>query len=576
MAIKIDPASIVKEFNLDKTYKTSKGFFATWKECVDFNEGRHWENVPVSKETRMPRVTTNQINFITRNKKSNILSQNLKMVYSPGELPEDGNSEPLMKAAEDYTDAAAQTWSDIDQDGLIESLVNNTIVEGTGILHYLLDNEYSGGQFTAYIGTLKGESINLKDICFGNPRLSAYQVQDQSFITIRKASDADTLKERAKKTGTGWETIQPDEPKKGTELENEVTENSNVATSYIKYYRKNKQMWWVEVTETATIQKSIALAPSIEGMEVEPATLYPIVILVLDEIKDCTFGRSSIQDVIPINKAINWVYSMILNSVQGNAWAKVLVKVGALLQPITNTPGEIITDHSMMQGADGIKYMQPPNFSNMPPLLAEKLIELSRQTTSTTEINSGEALGANMAAAAIMALQSQAQKPYASDKNKVYRMVKCIGRIYEQFYKSNYNMPRPIQGKNLEGEDITKKFTGSDSAKINFDLVIDVGPANEYSEALQLTVVQNMYDKKDITKYQFVKYSPKNIVPQELKQDFEKEEKLMQEQQAQAAQMQQHAGNIMGQLNPQEQAVLQQNPQMINQVVNSIQQPQTL
>jgi hypothetical protein len=71
-----------------------------------------------------------------------------------------------------------------------------------------------------------------------------------------------------------------------------------------------------------------------------------------------------------------------------------------------------------------------------------------------------------------------------------------------------------------------------------------------------------MYDKGDLDKYQYVKYLPKNAVSNELRQDFEKEEEMMQQQQ----QMQMGAENIISQLTPEEQMILQQNPQILNEL----------
>jgi hypothetical protein len=567
MAIKTDSTAIFKEFEDDKTYKTGKGFPKMWKECVDFKEGRHWGRVTEATKA-MPRIVINKCGFIIENRKSNILSQTLKMIFSPGEMPTDGENEDLLKAAEDYTDAAAGTWADVDQDALNEDAVDSTLTKGTGYYHYFFDNEYTGGQFTKFVGRIDGETISPSDLCLGNPRLKPYQIQKQPFIIIRKMCDTDSIKEISKKNGSNWETIQPDEERKANELDNENTRNSNMTTTLIKYYKEDNQVYWTQVTETAVIQKPIPLAPSTSP---KPFTLYPVEALVFMEIDECSLGRSIIQDSITVNKAINWIYGMIMLSVQGNAWPKILAKAGALLQAVLNVPGEIVTDHAPTPGVDGIKYMQPPNFSNMPPVLADKLSDLLRENTSTTEVNSGEALGANMAAAAIIAMQNQAQKPNQAFQNKLFRSMKNIGQIWQEFYKCYYNLPRPITGTDKDGNEITKSFVGTNSANINFGLIVDVGPAGVFTEALQMSAIQNVYDKKDITKYQFVKYSPRNIFPQEMKQDFEKEEELMKQQQEQQANMQQQVDTIMNSLSPEEKEAFKADPTLLDKALASMQ-----
>ncbi|HEY5586719.1 MAG TPA: hypothetical protein VIK78_19795 [Ruminiclostridium sp.] len=567
MAIKTDPASVWKEFDDDKAYKVSKGFYKTWKECVDFKEGRHWK-APTAKTKCMPRIVINQCGFTIRNKKSNILSQTLKLVYSPAEVPDGGDSSELIIASEDYTDAAASVWEDLDQDSLNECAVDSTLTKGTGIFHYYWDNSYKGGQFTNYIGRIKGQTIKPTDICFGNPTLKPYQTQDQPFIIIRNSDrDVDELKERSKKNGENWQMIVPDEQKTGTDIDNETAKNANTTTSYTKYYRKDGQIYWTEITATSVVQKPRTLSPTQETAEtVKPFTIYPVEVLVFDEIDDCVYGRSAIQDIITINKAINWIYGMIMLGVQGNAWPKILAKMGALLQAVTNEPGEIITDHYQPGGVDGIKYMQPPNFSNAPPALAEKLYDLSRQTTGTTEVNTGEVIGANMAASAIIALQNQAQKPNQADQNRLFRSDKNIGRILEEFFKIYYNTPRPIASKDAEDKDITKKFLGTAHKDKSFNLKIDVSPTTTMTEPLTMAILKEMADRTWIDKYQFTKYSPSNAMPSGMKHDFEVEqEKMMKQQAAQAAAI----DSAKASLTPVEQAELGANPQLMEQAMAS-------
>jgi hypothetical protein len=330
-------------------------------------------------------------------------------------------------------------------------------------------------------------------------------------------------------------------------------------------YKQDGEVYWTQVTQTALIVPPTRLAPttSQKGFEI-----YPIDVLVFDPRKKCIYGRSVCEDLIPIQKYLNWGLGMMMKGIEQTAWPKILAKVGALAgQVITNNPGEIITDNFGIQGVDGIKYMQPPNFSNEPIILAEKLIEMVRQVTGTTEVNSGEVIGANMAASAILALQSQAQKPNVFNQNKYFKSMEHKGRIYEEFYKCYYNLPRPIKSKDDNGQEITKKFVGTDAAEMSFGLKIDVGPGSVFSESLQMTMLKDMYDKKDITKYQYVKYAPRNSVPQELKSDFKKEEEQIAEQQAL---MQSQKQAIISRLTPEEQAELNANPQMLDQMMQNM------
>lgn len=561
-----------KQYLQGLDYQTLMGFSTSWPEYVRFVEGKQWP-APTEKTKYMPRPVINQCDFIVENKQSNILSQTLKMVYSPEELPADGDTGELNRAAEDMTDAAKNTWNDIDQDALNEDLVNDVLTLGTGVMHYYFDNSVKGGQFTPYVGILKGEVIDPIDIFFGNPQLKPHQTQKQPWIIIRTREDVDTVKEIAKKNGKDWENIAADDKGKDEKYDTaqKDLDNANKVTCLTKYYRKNGEVYWTKVTESAIVQKERPLAPDKSKKRFE---LYPVEILVFKKRRKCTFGRSIIEDIIPNQKALNWGLGMMLLSVQQTAWPKIIAKMGALTQALTNEPGEIVTDSFPAPGVDGIKYMQPPNFSQMPMILTEKLLDMTRQVTGTTEVTTGEVFGANMAAAAIIALQNQAKKPNEAYQNKLFRSIKNIGRIWEEFYKCYYNMPRPIAAEDKDGNEITKQFMGTQYADMGFGLKVDVGPASVFSESLQMTVLDAMAQKGWVNKFQYAKYAPSNVLPSGLKQDFEKEEQqfLQQQEMIKQQQMMMQTGKItpealLAGLSPEERAHLQQNPEILDNMM---------
>jgi hypothetical protein len=146
------------------------------------------------------------------------------------------------------------------------------------------------------------------------------------------------------------------------------------------------------------------------------------------------------------------------------------------------------------------------------------------------------------------------------------RLYTTLTHIWEEFYKTYFNLPRPIASKDTDGNDITKTFTGTDYADASFGLKIDVGPASVFSESLQVSILDKLHDSKELDKYAYVKYMPSNVVPSALKNDFEKEKKLMDEQ----AQMQTQAGSVIDKLTPEEQQVLQEDPTLLDQAMASV------
>lgn len=563
MKIKIKPGEIYQEYLNDLYYKTTMGFVKSWPEFTRFIEGKQWP--PATEETKhMPRPVVNICDQTQENKRSNILSQQLKMVFRIKEIPLDNEklAQEIEEIAKDFTDMAENTWYDIQQDVLLKEMVNDTIALGTGLVHYYFDNDFIGGTYKKYVGKMKGEVIDPMDLMLGNNQLKPYQLQMQPWFAIKRRRDFNTVVETAKKRGKDWQLIEPD-PSDTDENEKYdsakvQSRNSREVTTWTKYYMNKGEVWWVEVTKQATVVKARRLSPTSEKF-----TKYPGDMLGFKRRRKCAYYRSFIEDIIPNQKSLNWGLGMQLLAVQQTAWPKIIAKVNALQQAVTNTPGEILTDYAV--GSDGFKYMQMPNTPNTAPALTQTLLDYTRSVTGVTEVSTGEQIGANMAAAAIIALQNQAQRPNDDYMNDVVAAVKRHGEIWEQFFKCFYNLPRTIKAKDQNKKDIYKEFDGKKGRGIEFDLMVDVGPSSVYSESLQVSILENMKASGDIDKYQFAKYMPKNTIPQGLREDFEEElEMIKKQEKLQQTQPTDPMQDVMSQLTPEEQAAVQANPALLD------------
>ena len=541
MKIKQTPGSIYQEYMNDIDWKTAIGFVRKWPEFSRFIEGNQWP-APTEETKYMPRPVINICDQTVENKTSNILSQQLKMQFRVKELPEDATE--VNEIAQDFTDMAESTWYETLQDTLTEDMVRDTVSLGTGILHYYFDNNYNGGTYTKYIGKICGEDIDPMDLILGNNQLKPYQFQKQPFVTIRRRKDVNEVVEQAKKTGEDWELIQPSKSVDTTEkYDNARVESRNTSEveTFTKYFRENGELYWVEVTKEATVVKKTMYKPDLKGLEDVKFTLYPVVMNVFKYKRKCAYGRSMIEDIIPNQKALNWGLGMQLLSVQQTAWPKIIAKVGALAQTITNVPGEVITDQYQGGGGDGVKYMQMPNTPATASVLTQNIMDMTRNVVGVSEVSTGESIGANMAASAIIALQNQAQKPNDAYMRIVVETVKRIGEIWEEFYKCFYNTPRPIKGKDDRGKPVTKMFEGEKGRGVEFDLMVDVGPSSMFSESLQISVLDNYADRQWIDKFTHASNMPTAVLPQAIREQFEKEKEQAEEQAELQQLMQQQA-----------------------------------
>ena len=560
MNIKIDPNGIWQEYLNDLDYKIAMGFAKSWPMYTNFIEGKQWP-APTEETKYMPRPVINICDQTVENKRSNILSQQLKMQFRLKEIPDD---EAMNEIASDFTDMASETWYDIMYDTLLKEKVNDAISLGTGITHYYFDNDYIGGTKVKYVGKMRGENIDPMDLILGNNRLKPYEIQKQPFIAVKRRKNFQDVVETSKKHGENYDLIQPDKNIDTNERYDSArveSRNGEEVTTITKYYKKNGEVWWVEVTEKAIVRKPKRLSPTNHKF-----TLYPIDMLGMKRRRKCAYYRSFIEDIIPNQKSLNWGIGMQLLSVQQTAWPKIIAKVGALTQQITNSPGEILIDNTQSGLGDGFKYMQMPNTPNTVPALMQTLMEMTRSVIGVTEVSTGEQIGANMAASAIIALQNQAQRPNDDYMQDVVASVKREGEIWEMFFKCFYTFHRYIKSKDEDGKEISKMFDSSKAQDVEFDLMVDVGPSSVYSESLQVAILDTMKQEGDIDKYQRAKYYPKTAIPQGLREELDKEKKQLEEEMEQQKQMQSQQPDIMSQLTPDEQAYLEQNPQLLDEL----------
>ena len=507
--------SIWKEYQDGLSFQKNMGFSNKFPEYERFKQGDQWPQA-TERTKALPRPVFNIIKLFISNKKSNVLNQKIKMLFSPAEVK--GEDDTSYQAAQDYTDFAENLWFELDQEGLNDAFVEDAATTGTGILHYYWDTTVSGGQYLRYNGALRGETLDPLNVFFGNPQETS--VQKQPWIIISSRDLVRNVRELAKKEGLDEDDIQLIRPDEDTSEEGydtaqlEMKENSKI-TVLTKYFKRNGQVYFSKSVKSVEIIKERRLGVELAGENGEPSidralTLYPVVVFNWNLRKKCIFGSGETEGLIPNQKAINFNIGMMLLSVQDNAWPKILAKPGALKQNITNKPGEILTDY--YTSGDGIKYMQPPNFNYMAVNLVDKVMELSRTTSGVTEISTGEQLGANMAASAIIALQNQAKVPIDNIQSRFYRSQKEVGKIWEQFFKVFYLMPRNMSVIE-DGKIMTREFNGGQYAEVEFKMKIDVGAASIYSESLSMSTLDKMYDKGDITVDDYIELAPDTVMP---------------------------------------------------------------
>ena len=547
----------------------------TCEQCVNFLEGRQW--APVTQRTKnLPRPVINIIEYIVNGKKSNILSIKISTIYKP--LIYNGlEGKIAIEGANSFTNFANHIKKEIKQEDLDNRAILDGLIKGTYIFHYFWDKEKTTGM-AKLNGGLNGQVIDPLNIVFANPKQK--DEQKQKWIIIQSRENVKTLKSIAERNGATNIEIQLISSDNDTEKNYNVEEQSGeeYATVLTKYFRKNGEVYYIKSTKDIVIQLETALTPNAQDIQLNideedrtdedleqvdidkpetkqdfKITLYPIIVSSYREKEKSIYGRGEVENLIPTQKAINFDYAMMQMATQNLGFPKVLTRPRALQgKQITNTPGEVITDYS--PNFDGIRYLNPPAFSSMPLNIADKLIEITRVVTGATEVANGEVISKNMSGSAIVALQTQAKVPIEDMQKRFWRVHEKIAKVWEQFFKAYYNFDIEYVVEAENGQPQNNVFNGSTYSNMEFETTIDVGAGSAYSESLSINLLEQALQRGDITFDDYIELYPDTAMPFKAKLKQIRKQML---------------------LPPEVSQKIAQNPQILQNVMQIIQQAET-
>lgn len=549
----IEQASAVqKQYEDGLNYKKQQGYLSKWAEYERMRAGDQWP-APTNRTRDLPRPVFNVIDQIQGHKVSSVMNENIKMVFSAADIasetdPETGETvdPPEVEAAETFTRFADSTWERIKQDELNEEALDSGSNIGTCIWHYYWNDQKIGGNKLKYLGQMEGETIDPVNFFPGNPQQR--DVQKQPYIIITSRDDVDNVKATAKENGVSQAIVELIKPDSDTQdqaydkAKDEMTDSKKI-TVITKYWKENGIVHFMKVAGNAVIKPKTSTNKK----------LYPLVVMQWRRRKRSIFGVGDTEGLIPNQKSINFLIAMQILSVQNTGWPKLLVKRGetGIKQNITNTPGEILVDNAPMGGWSA-QYLNPGNISGHAQALVDNIMTYTKEVSGANESAMGEQISSDLNASAIMMLQKAAGIPIESIKRRFYQAMEDVGRIWEEFWKVNYNTDRNVTLKNDDEEPYTQVFNGSQHADTEMELKIDIGPSSSYSETLMMSSLDKLFDSQQISLEQYLKYSPRNVIPfkdrllkevQEQmeqqavmeQQQMEQEGAMMQEQEAQMA-----------------------------------------
>jgi hypothetical protein len=527
---------LVKWYEDGVAYQTALGLRSSIPQCVRFYEGDQWE-APTKATKHFPRPVVNITEMICNNKKSQVLSSPIKIVYK---------SENDEAAIDKFNRFAEYEQGRLRQTETNSKACLDGIVKGSYCFYYFWDKECVGTD-----GLVEGDiGLQLLDplsVIFANPNEN--DEQKQEWIMLVSREDVESIR-KAADSGTDLTKICDDDSDSVYhEVESDTTKYATVLT---RFFRNNGEVYFERATKAVLFMSSRALTPdvksiknAIEGKENEKeehkpeeeflkdkpkATLYPIVFSSWKSRDKSIYGRGEVEAIIPNQKAINWTLGLQILMAQNEGMSAVVVSPDALKgQTITNEPGQVLTDYS--KTGNGIRPMNKQAMSQASVALVEKISDLTRVATSSSEVMSGEVISAGMSGAAIAQLQAQALKPIEDLQKGFWRSMEKAGEIYEQYLRFFFT-GKKFQYKDKGDKILSDEFNSDEYKDTKFDVIAEAVAGTVMSDVADINILDGLYAKGAISLKTFITCYPQNAIAnrQKLLESIEQEQQGVVEQ----------------------------------------------
>ena len=584
----IQVSALWKMYEDARAYQDTIGLSSDVPMWVRFYEGDQWPRA--TKNTQhLPRPVVNMTKMVCRNKKANILSTPVKLVYET-----DDNS----NAGKKFTEFTAFIEKEMQMKKLDASAVKDAVVKGTYVYHYYWDADAVGKRAEVQ-GGVRCEIVDVLNTFVANPK--EVDEQKQKWIMFSSREEVETVKAICD-DDVDKDLIIPDDVDWRYD-NNSEQEGTAMCTVLTRYFRINGEVYWEKAVKNTIITKPTPLTPDVSA-EVEEidreaetaekkaknkkkvdvadtalpdkakgshksykARLYPVVIASYEERDKCIYGMSEVANLIANQRAINNNLAMGLLAVENNSWGKYIVHKNALKgQKITNQPAQVLVDYS--DTGNGIKKLAEQQPSDLSIQMADKLLELSRAVSGSTEIMTGEAIGKNQSGAAIAQLQATASMPIEELRTRFWDAKERSGKILEQFFKLYYESKdfsykeeviNPATNQKEE-QVVSDVFKSAEMVDMDFTVTVEAIGGTRATAASDIAFLESMFQAGAIDAKTFVKSFPADAISNK----SELQEALEEQEQSALLQAQQTIEQMQLQLQ-QAQVVTQQAQSLINE-----------
>ena len=529
MKIKKKPKEIRAEYEKAKAFNQQIYLYDTVEKNENFYAGEQWKGV------NAPDLDKPVFNILKR-----VISYFIAMLVSDDIAV---SIQPF-----DYSDAAAQQAKIISDQikremerckykSKTRKMLRNCAVSGDGCFYHYFEPDVETGQLNK--GVISVENIDNVNILFGNP--FSYEVQKQPYILIVQRRSLESVQEEAEMNGLSQEVIDSIRTESDdTNMNDDDAEK--LCTVIIKMFKESKKVQTGEMDVTGNPVerevKSVHYIKVVNNVVLKEETdleysLYPVAYMNWEETKNCYHGRSPITGLIPNQIYVNKLFAMSMMFTQNNAFPRLLYD-GGKIEEMSNAVNEAFDVDRMDLAGDVLRYTQAPDFSSQVLQLIDTTIERTRDFLGASDAALGNVKPDNTSA--IIATQQATAIPLELQRLNFYDFVEDSVRILIDMMSHDYGTRKVM----AELEDGSKQPVDVDFSvlqNLNYDLNIEIGRTNYWSEIAQTTTMDNLLNKGVLTDIELYLESIPDSAVSNKAQIIENVRKKMLEQQQQAQAM---------------------------------------
>lgn len=545
-----------KKYNNSLQPVSGYNYYELVDTLIDFFNGNQWRNMQ-SNNMRKPvfNIFQKAIRFFV----ASLTSTNIKANMEPLEYAE-GMETPEFNAAEFATTEVMNLFEKFKFDNRVRDALFKAGIMGDVAAHMYWDREKKpyGGAFQDTKGEICFELVNGTNVFFGNANNPDKEIQP--YIIISGRDMVENLKEEAKGQADS-ENITSDTDygnEAGHSAEIEVEADGYGKAQYIIVYRRDKKSGNIHVSkcvQNAYIYKDIDTGLSV----------YPVAWLPWEKQESTYHGKAACTEILETQIFINIMFAMIYFHQASTAFPKAIYNKDYIYD-WTNEVGVAIGVEGLGSDVD-IKnlagYLDTGNMSDQLVQVIQLAYDYTKDILGINDAALGNINPENASGISIVATVKQSAIPLENIKANEYEWIEDIVRISLDMMGTYYGQ-RPIVVKK-ESERSIQSFDFSILKNIYLNIRIDIGETSIYSDIARKQTLDNLFNSGKIEMIDYLeRLDDTDIADRQGLIDKIKETLL---QQAQPPTEEE----VMSHLSPEEQATVQQNPELMQQAMQETQ-----